>query len=516
MKKLLIMIFLMNIVLPATSSENNFDVKYFTIKSVTNECLDEIKEGTTPLNTGNIPVINPHGINPSVNPQQPETMNTIDKIMNLMEKAFGIIEKNKPVVNTNISYVNAVPYGTSHWTQLQGWSKLNTKKYAFSMKNIYGGEVVKVIYQVHWTYGGNLAGKGKFLTGVTVEPISITVGWGYTVDLIAEVPDSTVANVGTSEDPIASMQVQLNWRVSTKTKVVNEKAIYYVQGDGFMQELASAFSKERTEAKVGKQSIEKDTEKIEVKNLQDIKLELSEERKLDNLSTLTDKLSLNRDNSNIHSILNDFYNGLNSKSANAVYLDNDANNDILDTDNDISERNIKNDKTIYKTHSRYNNLTIKSHVPALQNRKNDNKQNSESSTPLTAIFLSLFAGFASFKLFTRRNTQKFDFSNNSNNYEVSSGNQSSTTNGYYNGENSSSQNNTPIEINDQPNFFSSGSSSNTTTTDTDPCHTDEGCITQGSTSNNNDNPPITNDSEFFNWYCDQGMDGHNANCNFPD
>jgi hypothetical protein len=119
-----------------------------------------------------------------------------------------------------------------------------TRKYAFSMKNGLGSEVVKVTYQVHWTPMGNYQGKGKFLTGVTVEPISVQASWGYTVDLLAQVPDSTVANVGSSEDPVASMQVQLNWKVSTALKVIEQKAIYYVQGDGMMQEIATPFAKD--------------------------------------------------------------------------------------------------------------------------------------------------------------------------------------------------------------------------------------------------------------------------------
>jgi len=258
------------------SANTEYDAKYFTIdkSSVKVELLEtkggSIDHGTTiPVNGGTTnqsipkpgslptppsgPIINPPGINPGTGSTVNGATNTIDKIVNLMDKVFNIIAKNKPVVNTNINYANAVPFGTSHWTQLQGWSKPSTKKYAFSMKNFYGSEVVKVIYQVHWTHSGNFAGKGKFLTGVTVEPISINAGWGYTVDLTAVVPDSTVANVGTSEDPIASMQVQLEWKVSTIIKVINEKAIYYVQGDGLMQEIATPFSKEAYEAKAEKQ-----------------------------------------------------------------------------------------------------------------------------------------------------------------------------------------------------------------------------------------------------------------------
>lgn len=218
------------------------------------------KGGTIPLNPGNAtpaipspvqlptlptgPVTNPP-ITPPGNPgglgNITDIVSNIDNIVNLAQKIWGIIEANAPVVNITVNYANAVPYGTSHWTQLQGWSKPATKKYAFTMKNGFGSQAVKVTYQVHYTYAGNFQGKGKFLTGVTVEPLNVEALWGYKVDLVAEVPDSTVANVGTHENPIASMQVKLKWKVHTVIKDITEEAIYYVQGDGLLQEIGTPF-----------------------------------------------------------------------------------------------------------------------------------------------------------------------------------------------------------------------------------------------------------------------------------
>ncbi|MDA8132895.1 MAG: hypothetical protein M0011_15440 [Elusimicrobia bacterium] len=233
------------------SAAENLDMKYFTIDQ-DSVMIEEIsdKGGTIPPpdqlpKPPSGPQINPP--KPGDGPQQPTgpdingTIDTLDKIVNLMEKIFGIIEKNQPVVNITTNYANAVPFGTSHWTQLQGWSKPATKKYAFSMKNAYGSQVVKVTYQVHYTYNGNFQGKGKFLTGVTIEPLSVTTAWGYKVSLVSEVPDSTIANVGTHEDPIASMQVQLRWTVHTMVKDITQKGIYYVQGDGLLQEIGTPF-----------------------------------------------------------------------------------------------------------------------------------------------------------------------------------------------------------------------------------------------------------------------------------
>lgn len=254
---------------------DNLDPRYFEIDE-SSIMIEEITDrgGTIPLKPGNGQIPGPGQlpkppsgpqINPPVNGKPPTgpgvsgtatdaqnqfnntmnnintTVDTLENIVNLVEKVFAIIEKNQPVVNITTNYANAVPFGTSHWTQLQGWSRPATKKYAFSMKNAYGSEVVKVAYQVHYTYNGNFQGKGKFLTGVTVEPISVTTAWGYKVTLVSEVPDSTIANVGTHDDPIASMQVQLKWTVHTMVKDLTAKNIYYVQGDGVLQEIGAPF-----------------------------------------------------------------------------------------------------------------------------------------------------------------------------------------------------------------------------------------------------------------------------------
>ncbi|OGR61796.1 MAG: hypothetical protein A2X31_02535 [Elusimicrobia bacterium GWB2_63_22] len=272
------------------SAADATDLKYFTIddSSVMIEEVTDLKGGSithgqqpTIPGPGDLPkppsgpVINPPIVTPgggvpgvpgvtgtAVDPnaafnnalnQVNGTVDALDKIVNLVDKIFAIIEKNQPVVNITTNYANAVPFGTSHWTQLQGWSKPATKKYAFSMKNAYGSEVVKVNYQVHYTYKGNFQGKGQFLTGVTVEPINVVTAWGYKVSLVSEVPDSTIANVGTHEDPIASMQVQLKWTAHTMVKDITSKAIYYVRGDGVLEEIGTPFKnaqEKRTNAKI--------------------------------------------------------------------------------------------------------------------------------------------------------------------------------------------------------------------------------------------------------------------------
>ncbi|MCG2725212.1 MAG: hypothetical protein L6420_02965 [Elusimicrobia bacterium] len=167
----------------------------------------------------------------------------IKKIVNTASKIFKIIEENRPVVNIATNYANAVPQGVAHWTQLTGWKGPNSKTYKFSARNAVGIKVVKMTYKVHYIWGGSFKGKGKFLTGVTIEPKSIETAWGCNLDMTAEVPDSSVGNAGTSENPVASMEIHLKWKVKTFTRDIEKTAVYRVQGDGLLQGTGELFKR---------------------------------------------------------------------------------------------------------------------------------------------------------------------------------------------------------------------------------------------------------------------------------
>jgi hypothetical protein len=127
--------------------------------------------------------------------------------------------------------------------QLSNWSKPKTYIYSFYAENIYGIKTVDVEYKVTFVYGGNYNGKGKFLTAVSVIPTRVDVAWGYTFNMHCYVPDSTIVNVGDSENPVAALQLKLSWEISTFLKSSKGTSIYYVQGDGYFNEIASPFQK---------------------------------------------------------------------------------------------------------------------------------------------------------------------------------------------------------------------------------------------------------------------------------
>jgi hypothetical protein len=179
----------------------------------------------------------------------------LDQIINIGQKLWGIIEKNKPVVDVRHSYATALPKGAERWNDLTGWSAPKGKIYGLTAKNAYGTTVVTAKWQVIRTYGGGHEGRGKYLTAVTVEPLLVDVLWGYKFSLLAEVPDTSVVNVGTGQDPVAAMTATLKWRIETAIKDVQGKGLYYLQGDGLFQELGGPFLRGYESAGAGASAI---------------------------------------------------------------------------------------------------------------------------------------------------------------------------------------------------------------------------------------------------------------------
>ncbi|MEK7858077.1 MAG: hypothetical protein AAB320_02965 [Elusimicrobiota bacterium] len=189
------------------------------------------------------PTVSPSEIPPPQTDPGGDPFPVLDQIINMGKKIWAIIEANKPVVNINTTYATALPEGIKSWNQLSGWKPPKGTVYGFYAKNAYGATMINVKYQVLRTYGGGYKGKGKYLTAVTIEPLLVEVGWGYKFDLTAQVPDTSVVNVGTSEDPVAAMMPTLKWRISTAIKDASGQSIYYLQGDGLFQEMGGPFKK---------------------------------------------------------------------------------------------------------------------------------------------------------------------------------------------------------------------------------------------------------------------------------
>lgn len=169
-----------------------------------------------------------------------EAVGLLDNIVNLAKKIWDIIDDSKPVANINTMYATALPYGMRA-SQLSGWSSPKGYLYGFYVKNLYGIKTVEVSYRVSFQYGGNYNGTGRFLTGVTVVPESVNTLIGYSFYMTASVPDSTIVNIGTAENPVAALRLVLHWKISTIINSTESTAVYYITGDGRFQQISDPF-----------------------------------------------------------------------------------------------------------------------------------------------------------------------------------------------------------------------------------------------------------------------------------
>lgn len=159
----------------------------------------------------------------------------VDKIINIGKKIWGVVEKGAPVVNQEYNSASALPEGASSWSQLSEWKMPRSAVYRIVYKNPYGASVVDFKYRLSFVYGGGVNGRGKYLTGVRVQPANLSVLWGYSFDVKAEVPE--VFNMGTSGNPIAAANVIVKWKVSTALKNITESDQYVVNGLGVLKTL---------------------------------------------------------------------------------------------------------------------------------------------------------------------------------------------------------------------------------------------------------------------------------------
>ena len=138
---------------------------------------------------------------------------TTDQVVAIGKEVWTFIEQNKPVVNTNTDYAGAIPDGITDWRTLAGWKNTMRGPITFSWINGFNAETVHIDFKWSNTYNGNHDGIGKYVTQVGPSLGKVDVSWGYTVDI--DVRALSPLNIGTKEEPIAQIDVEIHCRAST-------------------------------------------------------------------------------------------------------------------------------------------------------------------------------------------------------------------------------------------------------------------------------------------------------------
>jgi len=172
---------------------------------------------------------------PGTEPQAPSAVVQIDQIVNLGKKIWDLIKTGKPVVNVQVDVASGVPQGITDWRSLDGWQTPRSRLVRMSYKNGFDMDVVDFTYRMVYTYGGSFDGRGKYLSQVSVVPANLQVAWGYEFDAKTSVPN--LVNVGTKADPMAGMEVLVQWKIQTVFKHEQNTHALFVRGDGSVTDL---------------------------------------------------------------------------------------------------------------------------------------------------------------------------------------------------------------------------------------------------------------------------------------
>ena len=205
------------------------DAKYFEIASVNVE-----------------DVSNEMGVCPDVNTSNElvpfQSVDTIadlavklDEIVNLGQKVWNLVEAGKPVMTTQWQTASAIPQGVTNWDQMAGWKMPESRAYRVRFVNVYGMTMVDFVYRLNYTFGGSYKGQGQYLTRVSAMSESLAVAWGFNFDGSVEV--QSVANGGTTESPIALMELIVKWKMKTPVRVSEGSSAYAISGDGTFKAL---------------------------------------------------------------------------------------------------------------------------------------------------------------------------------------------------------------------------------------------------------------------------------------
>lgn len=177
-------------------------------------------------------------------------------IVNGGVQAWNVINSGAPDANLSSSYASAIPGFSFNWANYSGWKKKEVI-YTYTITNLMQVDVIKVKYAVSFYYNGqNLTGadrpsgspeaalaqrnavKGHYITNFTVRPLAMNIKWGWKFSLNVRMSDPM--NIGTSDNPVAYLQSDLNYIVSTPFSTNGSMQTFGVSGLGAFRDLTAS------------------------------------------------------------------------------------------------------------------------------------------------------------------------------------------------------------------------------------------------------------------------------------
>jgi hypothetical protein len=212
---------------------------YYQIERVSIEKVEE-SEGVFALDQNTDPE------EKKQDPKQPPKQSIGDviaigkEIIAFGKQIYEIVNAGKPVLNTSYAPLSVLPYDKKEQKAVSSfdvthWQGPKSEKYKISYINGWGMTVVDFIFNVNMSYAGLYNCTGAYITNAQITPESVNVAWGFGFD--AKVIFVGITNVGDTENPIAGLTVNLDYRVWTVFQEKRKVATFFLTGEGKIQKL---------------------------------------------------------------------------------------------------------------------------------------------------------------------------------------------------------------------------------------------------------------------------------------
>ncbi|MBS1958373.1 MAG: hypothetical protein JST80_02780 [Bdellovibrionales bacterium] len=238
-------LFFLNTAARAQVSQSHQD-PYFEISSITNDVQDVYTEALTDETLEfarrdfQAKFAEAQGMQDATTGMNPPSADINPyAIAQILFNLWDIVLEGKPVVNLEVKNASALPVAANYnWSQLTGWRPERVVTSNLEVKNLLGMKTIAMHTAIKLMFGGGFKGRGMYIASARVVPSAVKVLNGYNLDVAVAVP--SVTNVGREDDPNASIQLDITYKIWTRVKKTQWTDSFIVQGDGFMQNKKSA------------------------------------------------------------------------------------------------------------------------------------------------------------------------------------------------------------------------------------------------------------------------------------
>lgn len=156
------------------------------------------------------------------------------ELIALGKEIYAIVEAGKPVVTMETEPIHILPKTISGSAidafDLQGWRAPVVRKYKYVATNYMNVDTVVLNFMLIFSYGGNLDGKGSYISGAQVKPTLVDVKWGYKLDATYKV--QSIMNQGSSSNPVAAAILMFDFNMSTVVQDRSLNQTFFINGKG--------------------------------------------------------------------------------------------------------------------------------------------------------------------------------------------------------------------------------------------------------------------------------------------